>query len=511
MPSIKNPEIYKGQQQIKLRNVVNRDGEIMKLLEDSESPNVDRFSIIPDQLRKQISKHPSLILNHEDIIHKIVKRVEHQIIDLYVYNNLQDKSRSPFTRATLKGVFMFHNDAMDYDEILKNNNKTISFIFGKYNKLPGNKVIWNILFLYILVKYHPVWKEYENKLKKEILYVCQNVISCTTLTPKLNPPIPENFEVCLRYIFNVAPKAFENTSSNVLGYVEGSKKFLELYSYLSGQNLNEMNEKLKIWNLWKYFCRNRVNKNLKLEILSQIQNHEVINDTIVLLSGNLNSESEHPSERVCKKFNVEPEVVIKLYNIFRKKSNPQLYDHVDFNAIHEAENNTPDVVIADNFNVELLKHISICETTCQSTVMCPVTKKYWKECSGKYEVNSESYVRLFKSFCLARSGVDVLLVFYSNRINFNNKDVTVCPLNIKTCLHTVLDKYSNVIEKYSVEDYLRICNKNCDKTNRLKIEKTYNASTCHQKGSFIFYCVGFSIFTAIALWLPSKVAVSMRN
>ncbi|KAF2898029.1 hypothetical protein ILUMI_08146 [Ignelater luminosus] len=458
---------------------------LVKLVEDSESSNQDKFSIIPYKLSKKIAEHPFLILKHDDIIQKIVKRVEHQMIDLYAYNSLEDKSRSPFTRDTLKGVFIFHNDEADHDLIFKNNNRTISFIFGKDNKLPGNKVIWNILFLYILIKYHPAWKEHENKLKDEILYICKNVPSLITLTPLLNPTISENFEVCFWYIFNVAPKAFENTSSNVLRFLEGSDEFLKFHSYLSGQNLEKMNEKLKIWNLWKYFSRNRVNKNLKLEVLSQIQNHEVINDSIVLLSGNLNSKNEHSSECVCKKFNVEPEIVINLYNIFKKKSNPKLYDYVDFNAIHKDENKIPTVVIKDNFNDELLKHVSICITTCQPTVICPVTGKHWKECSGSYDVNTESYVRQFKRFCLAKGcypkDVNELLVFYSNRINFNSNDVMVCPLNIKTCLQIVLDKYSDVVKKYPLEEYLDICDTECSEVERLEIEKTCNICDCHKQ------------------------------
>ncbi|KAF2878941.1 hypothetical protein ILUMI_27214 [Ignelater luminosus] len=212
---------------------------LVKLIEDSNSSNEDRFSIIPDELNKKIAEHPFLILNHDDIIQKIIKRVEHQTIDLYTYNKLKDKSRSPFTRDPLKGAFIFHSDGADYDFIFNNNNKTISFIFGKDDKLPGNKVIWNVLFLYILVKYHPVWKEHESKLKEEILYICKNMTSLITLTPKLNPIIREKLEVCLWYIFNVAPKAFGNTSNNVLGYMEGSEKFVEFYSYLYNKNLQK--------------------------------------------------------------------------------------------------------------------------------------------------------------------------------------------------------------------------------------------------------------------------------
>ncbi|KAF2898028.1 hypothetical protein ILUMI_08145 [Ignelater luminosus] len=455
---------------------------LVKLIEDSESSNRDTFSIIPDKLSKKIAEHPFLILKHDDIIQKIVKRVEHQMIDLYAYNNLEDKLRSPFTRDTLKGVFIFHNDEADHDLIFKNNNRTISFIFGKNNKLPGNKIIWNILFLYVLIKYHPAWKEHENKLKDEILYICKNVTSLIALTPILNPTISENFEVCLWYIFNVAPKAFENTSSNVLRYVEGSEEFLGFYSYLFGHDLEKMNEKLKIWNLWKYFSRNRVNKNLKLEVLTQIQNHEVVNDSIILLSGDSNCKNEHSSECVCKKFNMEPEIVFRLYNIFKKKSNPKLYDYVDFNAVHKDEIKIPTVVIKDNFNEELLDHVSICVKTCKPTVICPVTKKHWKECSGSYNVNTESYVRLFKRFCLAKKyfpkDVNELLVFYSNRINFNNNDVIVCPLNIKTCLQIVLDKFLYIIKKYSPEQYLEICDRNCSEVKRLQIEKTCNPWDC---------------------------------
>ncbi|KAF2880325.1 hypothetical protein ILUMI_25838 [Ignelater luminosus] len=459
---------------------------LVKLIEDPESANQDKFSIIPDKLSKKIAEHPFLILNHDDIIQKIVKRVEHQMIDLYTYNVLEDKSNSPFTRQRLKGVFIFHNDETGYDLIFKNNNRTLSFIFGKDNKLPGNKVIWNVLFLYILIKHHVIWKDRESKLKEEILYICKNVTSLVTLTPLLNPTISENFEVCLWYIFNVAPKAFENTSSNVLRYVEGSENFLEFYSYISGQNLENVKNKLKIWNLWKYYARNRVNKNLKLEVLSQIQNHEVINGSTVLLSGKTKCNSEQNSKCECKRFDVEPDVAIRLFNIFKNKSNPKLYDYVNFKIIENTDENQVEArEVADNANENNVKHVSICTTTCKPTVTCPVTGKHWKECSGKYDINTESYVRLFKRFCLAKktypTNENDLLVFYSNRINFNNDNVIICPLNIKTCLKIVLDKYSEVIKEYPVEKYMEICDKNCSEVERLEIEKTCNKCNYHKQ------------------------------
>ncbi|KAF2901533.1 hypothetical protein ILUMI_04654 [Ignelater luminosus] len=451
---------------------------LIKFFEDVGSENIDKYSVIPDKLSKKISENPFLILNHDEIIKKIIRRVDHQIIDLQAYNKLENKSVNPFTRQDVKGAFIFHNDAVDYNLLFKNNNRALSFMFGENNKLPGNKAIWNVLFLYILIKHHPVWKEYETKLKEEIKYIFENIKTFITFTPLLNPSIIENLGVCLWYTCLVSPRAFENTSSNVLRFMEGSEKLLEFSSYISGKKFEDIINKIKIWNLWKYFVRNKVNKYLKVEVLSQIQNHEMINNSVVLFSGRSNC-NKNQSECECKQYDVKGNVAIKLYNILEKKLQPKLYDDIDFDAIYKEDNELLYKTIEINPKDELLlEHITICLTTCKPTVICPVTGKHWKECAGEYDVKKESYLRLFKTFCSKKmkypNDENELLEFHSNRINSDLNDLIIYPVNAKQIFKRVMDKYTDIMKRYSIEEYVKISNENCDEKTRIELEKTCN-------------------------------------
>ncbi|KAG5899797.1 hypothetical protein JTB14_006130 [Gonioctena quinquepunctata] len=324
-------------------------------------------NIIPDEISKQISIHPFSILKYEDIIKKIVNLVEYQQMDLKSYSNLENKYISPFTRQPIKGMYIFNseNDDIDYNLIRKNNYRIISIIFGTNNKLPGNKGIWNILFLYILMKYHPRWKSEDEIFKKEINYVTENTISFLTLSPLLDPNLKEKLNVCLWYIVHVSHIIFPNSSKNILREMgDSSEYFLDFYSEVFNKVNEDLYLKNRTWLVWNHMVQQKSDmKKLKGELLAQYQNYIEVNNMLIFFSGKC-------EKRYKSYLNILPvEKLLGLYIILNNGSGK-------FDNLEQALSRSPIVKTVNDHENNSDQHVLICLYTCQPTLICPITKKY---------------------------------------------------------------------------------------------------------------------------------------
>ncbi|XP_023023078.2 uncharacterized protein [Leptinotarsa decemlineata] len=435
-------------------------------------------NIIPDLISKQISIHPFLTLSHEDIIKKIVDLVEYQQIDLSSYSQLENKFISPFTRHPLKGVYIFNSgttDDLNFELIKKNNNRAISVIFGSGNKLPGNKDIWNVLFLYILMKHHPKWKNESEIFKREIRYISEKTKSFLSLSPLLDPNIIDQLNVCLWYVVNVSHKIFPNSSKNILREMgASSQSFLDFYSEVFDTVNEEIYTANKSWLVWNYMVQQKSDrKKLKGEVLAQYQNHKEINGSLVFFSG--------PCEKRYESFlNTLPvEKVLGLYSILSVRSGK--FDEV---YVPDTPPNVTIVNILDTLeNFETSQHVVICLNTCQLTIICPVTGKYWKECAGNYNVKNASYFRTFRDYSIKKKKYprdEYDLITYHSDKHYNRcSEFLIYPSYILEEFGLVMRKFENVMKMYPVEEYLKISNANNSEVDRLVTENLCDFESCN--------------------------------
>ncbi|GFQ75351.1 uncharacterized protein TNCT_455451 [Trichonephila clavata] len=391
--------------------------------------------ILNENELKKFADYPFRILQHSDLIDKIIKTVEHFKVDYKSFEKLQKPLKSPFTRDFLKGVFIFHDNQNDVKKLLAHNSRSISILFGNENKLPGSHAVWNIVFLYIMAKYHPLWKQYNKLIFDEIKYLAENTYTYISLSSKINPNIKTKLCIALWYCVNVSPIAFPNSSKNILRVI--GKDLYTFYADIYNTPDIDLTT-LNIWSIWKYFVQNNNNKciNLDLEVIAQYQNYKIINEKIV----------------------------------FFKVENPALYDEIVLPPMKE-DVCTFEIVFVKEVDLDEFAHISINLKTCHPYVICPITKKHWKECAISYNVGSESYIRLFRRYCIAYekypSSANDLILFHFEKNLLHNK-LMIYPFN--NFAVSVLNVFENVMKTYKCTEFLTTANKYYLEAIRLKME-----------------------------------------
>lgn len=143
----------------------------------------------PDE--KSIAKSSNGLLESNKVLQQIVQRVEFDIMDLNeTYKNLENSS---LMNELLKGIYILHNCCIDIQTMIKHNNYVLATLFQ--NKLPGQPVLWHMIFLYILAeRKFPLKKKH---LFAEIQFLGEHAQYFINITPHLNPPIIENLNLFL--------------------------------------------------------------------------------------------------------------------------------------------------------------------------------------------------------------------------------------------------------------------------------------------------------------------------
>lgn len=429
------------------------------------------------QIFKKFTECTLELLTHEDLWDKLSKSVEYFKVDLKTYERLPNKHTSPFTRDRLKGAYVFHNSNTDFEKLMLHNSRSISILFGKENKLPGNRYVWNVVFLYAMSKHHPVWKEHRDLLWDEIRYIAEYATVYISLSHLIHPNIKTKLEIALWYCVNVSPLAFPNSSKNRIRAI--GLRLYEFYSDIYKVPKGISLELLKAWTLWKYFVSHHTKPEMKSEIIAQFLNHKTIQGKLVFFTG--------PSkERYGYLKHFDKELVVETYLYFQKKENPSLYDEIlprdDVQQIMKKKSWFNSLKIKlfvqedrdEEKALEELSHVKINPKTCHPLVICPITQKHWKQCANRYDIFSESYVRLFRRYCnrynrYPRRAEDLLL--YHSEICWKHSRLMIYNESIMySKMNKILEIFESIVQLYSCDEFIKMTNRYCSESVRLKHE-----------------------------------------
>ncbi|CCU56208.1 unknown similar to AgseGV orf4 [Mythimna separata entomopoxvirus 'L'] len=410
--------------------------------------------IITDKI---IIKHPFKLLSNYDYINKIVNIIEKQTINYSTFKNLykNNEIKSPYTNLICKGVYIIENKNMD---CIKNNCRTISVIFGNSNKIPGNMIIWNLIILYIIYKHKKnIDDEYKRLILSEIIKYCDTYKTSLSITHQCQIIRKCKINICFWYIFKVLPKYSRNTSNNVLRSIFAMELY-EFYVNTIGSNEDNIYTDIKKWAVWNYLISNRNKKNLKLELKAQYQNYIIYKNEIILTVGECDKKYDSFINIL------DSDIVNSLYNSITNTSSK--IDNIDNIVIQKYIPIYKN--IRDESLIDTLSHIIINKKTCWPMVICPVTKKHWKECIGNYNIKNESLLRLFNTYCLKYESypneyMDLVLLYFK---------ITNIPIDeyLFECFKKIMIIFYDIINTYDYKTYIKIYKKHSDENLRLSKE-----------------------------------------
>lgn len=423
--------------------------------------NAPAQPLITDNLKKY-AENPFYLLDNEDVVQRLVKCVENNVVDLKTFQQIEDKSKSPFTRQRLKTVFIFHGNAdIDVHKLMSHNARAISILFGSDDKLPGSMALWLVIFLYVVWKRHPAWSD--DILRDEIAFYARNASTTITFNRAISPNFTTSLEIALWYAVEVSPRAFPNSRKNRLRFFK--RHLYTFYSDVFGKpTIDE--RVLELWELWECFVRHRTDPYLKAKVLAQIQHHKSIDGKIVLFEG----ECKTRFDCFLKKFHVDD--VLNLYALLETcRNTTSLYENISNANTHHFKV----MPITKDERESQLEHVQINMKTCQPFVMCPVTGLHWHQCAKPFNRRYESFYRLFRRYCIDKKeypkNSDDLLLFASEkyfRFYYTFKIYNEC--HIYTVLDDVMQKFQQVMVTMDVAKYLKTVSDYQSEKLRLEFE-----------------------------------------
>lgn len=418
-------------------------------------------------LDKKILRNPFSLLESDTLIERIVKKIEPYVMDYKnVYTRLENPNVSPFSRDSLQGVYLLHNDSIDVRDMIEHNNYVLSTFFQ--NRLPGKPILWHMIFLYIMALRR--FPEMKDIFFEEIRFLGQHDKYFITLIPYLNPPIVEDLNCCFWYVAHVCHKAFPNSRKNVLrkpDFISGV--FLEFYRNVYEKDYIDPPE-LPEWQLWHML---RQDKTTIFRILSHYFRHEEVVGLenafqIILLREKKQLTHEPPKElKFLSQFSLE-----KVLDIYVKSLKVK-DQYVDFKAM---KTESVSLYEDEESKIDMLSHVQINPKTCHPYVICPITGKHWKECIGEYNVQKRSYVRLFKRFCEKYNkypdNSDQLLCFLNMYIFQQKNEIPeIFGVNVRKELEKVFNIFKSVMTLYTCKEYIFMANEYFDEDYRERIER----------------------------------------
>jgi hypothetical protein len=286
----------------------------------------------------------------------------------------------------------------------------------------------------------------------------------------MNPPLYEKLNVCFWYIAKVSHVAFPNSKKNLLRSMDAAPVILEFYNdvYDKVNVPKEMN----LWQLWKYFHLNKSNPSFIFYILAHHLNYKIYKEgAIVLFQGKCSEKVKDAMDYIAE---INISTIKSLFDRLMLNSNVTPYDDLSnepLDVIEDVYTITPDCCKVEGSNLD---HVSINLKTCHPYVMCKVTGKHWKECAGDYNREKESYLRMFRRYCIKKNmypeTIEDLIVFINDYLLRHQKKPEIFCHCVENDLSKVLFLFKNVMEVYSCEDYLKKANKYCSEDLRLKME-----------------------------------------
>lgn len=463
--------ILKGQQDIEDDANENEKEELLEcniLYEECKLPciplKICEDDVWPD---KQTLRNPFKLLESEFLVKRIAKQIEPYVMCYdKTYQQLANPNKSPFSRDTLQGVYLLHNDSIDVQSMIKHNNYVLSTLFQ--NKLPGKPILWHMIFLYIAAM--EKFKDIREIFLKEIKFLGKHANYFITLSPHLNPPILGSLNCCFWYIAHVCPKAFPNSKKNVLRKVDFiSGVFLKFYQDVYEKNYTYPPE-MPLWQLWYTLYNDKLSI---FPMLTHYYQHEEINDVEskfkIILYREMKEPDSEPSQPYPFLSQLSLKKVLDVYKAFLQ--NPEYY--ADLKVVKEQNVCLYDE--NDEKGENLLFHVKINPVTCHPYVICQITRKHWKECIGEYDPLTQSYLRLFKRYCekyqvYPQSSDDLLCFLNEYLYQQKGQMPEVFPVTVKQQLQEVMDIFEEIRKLYSCKDYLICSNNYNDAEKRMKYE-----------------------------------------
>lgn len=409
--------------------------------------------IITDDL---LLKHPFKLLSRPELIDKIMKSIEPNLIDYTTYCKLSEKIPliSPYTRDPCSGVFILETKD---SKSIRNNCRTISTLFGSGYKVPGNLNLWNLIMLYLIHKYKfPSDDQIRDIILQQIKDFCKHFSAKITLSHQCQVIRKAPIEICLWFSVFASSKECPNSALNILRSPFGWE-LLTFYGDVFGTVDPELIQRTKKWTIWNYLLKNRDRPDLKLEVKAQYQNYSIHMDKIVLLVGECSTPFK--SELNMLDADSVQTLFTNLTNVSSK------FENIDNFQIKPVE-----IALDDNVSIESIHHVKINMKTCWPLVICPITKLHWRDCIGNYDVKSGSLIRIFNKYChkyekYPETYMDLAL--YYNR-SIENRPLTTA--NIE-CLKYIMDViFKEVMATYECKEYLGIYVNHTDEAVRLEKE-----------------------------------------
>ncbi|XP_065208962.1 uncharacterized protein LOC135837567 [Planococcus citri] len=440
-------------------------------------------------------KNPFLIFQDDDIRSQMIKRFELHPLSVNTVKELTKGSttESPFTRDQCRAFIL---GPANMNEINFNSQALASFFESeKRNTIFGNKVIWQLVVLYLLKKHidssvqsneSVAWPRDElhpliNAILKE--YIMNDTLRYhLTLHVRIALPVDRvPLYVALWYVILVAPMYAPNSTRNLLRYPSGTV----LLDLLNDANLEDkipiddvirkrLNFRIKLWKLWNSILGHKKDRELELTVRASYQNYCIVQDKIVLLSGH--KPTELPAPDLVS--GIPPSVVKVMWDSLTSKS-------TRFQKINQDGNNLPRpkwvILKRDKTEREEVFHTQIDPDTLRPIVTCPVTDKPIVECYGRFDIKSESYARIFSLYCAKYKkypeSSDQLVLFHNRKRAKDN----VSSVFIAKYMKHVFDIYQPIVQTMSCAEFVKKYNAYGDREDKPKKEPVQPSTSKNKK------------------------------
>ncbi|AAS82734.1 ORF4 [Agrotis segetum granulovirus] len=438
----------------------------------------------PDVLRHPLKLKPEWVIS----------LFENNFINYSTYTLLEERNNnyeliSPHTRVACKGVFVM---ACDNTDILKNNCRAFSTIFGPNNRVPGNLVLWNFIVMYLLYKHKFMNTDYEKPVKEEILNFCKRFKTNISLTHKnvLSCRLP--LEICLWYSVLVAPIERPNCDLNPLRSTFGNE-LVAIYDDLyrtpeNGPLLDELKKRSAKWAAWNYLITQIGKPNLYEEVAAQYQNWTCHKGEIVLLEGECRQRYKSPLNMIDpataytlfkvleKNYTNYKNVLDKNFIDYEDALDKGLFNYEDVDSLVVT---TPPVFpVSETLISDTVLHVKINPQTCWPYVICRVTGSHWmisrdrgkrRDRENRKNLQHDFYFKFFYTYCnkfkkYPREAMD-LSVYFSKKTDHKTlscKDILI--------FEYVFNAFSHVMNLYSCNHYLKMYKENAREVVRLSKE-----------------------------------------
>ncbi|XP_065210239.1 uncharacterized protein LOC135838502 [Planococcus citri] len=414
-------------------------------------------------------KNPFLVFQNENIRTQMIKRFELHPMSINTVKELTKGSvtESPFTRDECRAFIL---GPANMNEIDFNSQALASFFESeKRNTIYGNKVIWQLVVLYLLKKHidstvqkdeSVTWPRDElhpliNAILKE--YILNETLRYhLTLHVRIALPVDRvPLYVALWYIILVSSMYAPNSTRNLLRYPYGTV-LLDLFNDANLQDKIPIDDvirkrlyfRIKLWKLWNTMLGHKKDLELDRTIRAGYQNYCIVQDKIVLLSGH--KPTELPAPDLVS--GIPPSVVKVMWDSLTPKS-------TRFQKINQDGNNLPRPkwVILKNDTTESREvfHMQIDPDTLRPFAKCPVSNKPIAKCVGKFDIKSESYARIFSLYCAKYKkypeNSDQLVLLHNRKRAKNN----VSSVFIEKYMKHVFDIYQPIVGTMSCAEFVK--------------------------------------------------------